>query len=244
MENKVLAVVANEEITERELNAFMQGLPPQQQAYASNPQFREQCLEQLVALYLFAKEGEAHNYEETEEFKRVIANAKKDILAQFMVRDVLRTADVSDAEMAAYYEENKAQFMTGETVSAKHILVDSKEKCEAVLEVIEGGVSFEEAAQVNSSCPSGQQGGDLGTFGRGQMVKEFEDAAFAAEIGAVVGPVQTQFGYHLIKVESKSEATVKSYDEVKDAIRKTMLQQKQNEVYEAKVQELKGKYMA
>lgn len=243
MENKVLAVVAGEEITERELSVFMQGLPSQQQAYASNPQFREQCLEQLVALHLFAKEGEACNYEETEEYKQVIANARKDILAQFMMRDVLRTAEVSEEEMKAYYEVNSAQFEKGATVNAKHILVDSEEKCKAVLEVIEGGVAFEEAAQANSTCPSGQKGGDLGTFGKGQMVKEFEEAAFAAEIGQVVGPVKTQFGYHLIKVEAKNEATVMAYEEVKDSIKKTLLQQKQNQVYAKKVVELKEKYM-
>lgn len=243
MENKVLAVVAGEEITERELSVFMQGLPSQQQAYASNPQFREQCLEQLVALHLFAKEGEACNYEETEEYKQVIANARKDILAQFMMRDVLRTAEVSEEEIKAYYEANSAQFEKDATVNAKHILVDSEEKCKAVLEVIEGGVAFEEAAQANSTCPSGQKGGDLGTFGKGQMVKEFEEAAFAAEIGQVVGPVKTQFGYHLIKVEAKNEATVMAYEEVKDSIKKTLLQQKQNQVYAKKVVELKEKYM-
>ena len=169
MENQVLAVVAGDEITERELNAFMQGLPPQQQAYVSNPQFREQCLEQLVSLYLFAKEGETCNYEETEEYKKVIANARKDILAQFMMRDVLREAAVSEEELKKYYEENQARFMSGETVKAKHILVDTEDKCKAVLEVIEGGVTFEEAAKTNSTCPSGQQGGDLGSFGKGSQ---------------------------------------------------------------------------
>lgn len=243
MENKVLVVVAGDEITERELSTFMQGLPPQQQAYASNPQFREQCLEQLVALHLFAKAGEAAGYEETEEYKKVIANARKDILAQFMMRDVLRTAEVSEEEMKAYYEANSAQFEKGATVHAKHILVDSEERCKAVLEVIEGGVAFEEAAQANSTCPSGQKGGDLGTFGKGQMVKEFEEAAFAAEIGQVVGPVKTQFGYHLIKVEAKNEATISAYEEVKDSIKKTLLQQKQNQVYAQKIVELKEKYM-
>ena len=120
------------------------------------------------------------------------------------MRETLKDVTVTDEEVAAYYEENKQQFTKGETVSAKHILVDSEEKCTSVLESITSGEkAFEDAAKEASTCPSGARGGDLGEFGKGQMVKEFEEAAFAAEIGHVVGPVKTQFGYHLIKVEDK-----------------------------------------
>ena len=74
-------------------------------------------------------------------------------------------------------------------------------------------------------------------------MKEFEDAAFAAEIGHVVGPVQTQFGYHLIKVEKKNEAETIAFEDVKEAIRSNLMQQKQGEAYSAKVAELKEKYV-
>ena len=131
-----------------------------------------------------------------------------------------------------------------ETVRAKHILTDSKEKCDAILAAIQSGeTSFEDAAKEKSTCPSGTKGGDLGEFGKGQMVKEFEDAAFTAEIGAIVGPVQTQFGYHLIKVEEKKDAAVADFEEVKNSIRNQLLQQRQNKVYSDKVKELREKYV-
>ena len=95
----------------------------------------------------------------------------------------------------------------------------------------------------SSTCPSKTQGGDLGEFGKGQMVKEFEEAAFAAEVGAIVGPVQTQFGYHLIKVEGKSEAGVMAFEEVANQIYGVLVSQKQNEAYNAKFNELKEKYV-
>jgi len=87
--------------------------------------------------------------------------------------------------------------------SARHILVSSEEKCLALKEEIEAGLDFAEAAKNNSSCPSSAQGGDLGEFGPGQMVKEFDEVVFSADIGAVEGPVKTQFGYHLLEVTAR-----------------------------------------
>ena len=228
---EVVAVVAGEEITQEEFNLFLQAVPREQQAYLANPQFRQQCLDQFIALRLYAKLGEELKLEETEEFQTMIANAKRDILAQIAMRETLKAASVSEEEAAAYYEENKEQ--------------DKKEeKCAEILAAIEKNEkSFEDAAKEFSTCPSGAKGGDLGAFGRGQMVKEFEDAAFSAEIGAVVGPVKTQFGYHLIKVEEKNEAQIASFDEAAASIRRILLQKKQKEVYDAKVAELRGKYM-
>lgn len=89
--------------------------------------------------------------------------------------------------------------------SARHILVDSKEKCEELKTRIEAGEDFADLAKEFSSCPSGKQGGDLGEFGPGQMVKEFDEVVFSAEPNTVQGPVQTQFGYHLLEVTSRTE---------------------------------------
>ena len=89
--------------------------------------------------------------------------------------------------------------------SARHILVPTREACESLKTEIEAGADFAAVAKQHSQCPSGRQGGDLGEFGPGQMVREFDTVVFSAEIGKVVGPVQTQFGYHLIEVTSRTE---------------------------------------
>lgn len=91
------------------------------------------------------------------------------------------------------------------TAAARHILVDTEEQCEDLKTQIADGANFEDVAQAHSQCPSGKRGGELGTFGRGQMVKEFEDVVFSADVGVVQGPVQTQFGYHLIEVTERSD---------------------------------------
>ncbi|MDQ7005002.1 MAG: peptidylprolyl isomerase [Ghiorsea sp.] len=88
--------------------------------------------------------------------------------------------------------------------SARHLLVASEEKCLAVKAEIEAGLGFGAAAKKYSSCPSKAQGGDLGEFGPGQMVPEFDKVVFSADIGSIEGPVQTQFGYHLLEVTARS----------------------------------------
>ena len=91
------------------------------------------------------------------------------------------------------------------TASARHILVDSETECEQLKQEIAAGADFAEMARQHSSCPSGKQGGELGEFGRGQMVREFDEVVFSGELNTVHGPVKTQFGYHLIEITSRTE---------------------------------------
>ena len=88
--------------------------------------------------------------------------------------------------------------------TARHILVKSKEACEDLKKQIDGGADFGDLAKEHSECPSGKEGGSLGSFGPGQMVPEFDTVVFNEEVGAVHGPVQTSFGYHLIEITSRS----------------------------------------
>lgn len=88
--------------------------------------------------------------------------------------------------------------------SARHILVDSEAKCQQLKDEIEGGRDFADVARENSSCPSGKQGGDLGSFRPGQMVREFDEVVFSGDLNKVHGPVKTQFGYHLLEITDRS----------------------------------------
>ena len=88
---------------------------------------------------------------------------------------------------------------------ARHILVPSKEECLKLKEQIDSGSDFAELAKEHSKCPSGKDGGDLGEFSPGQMVKEFDQVVFNDEVGKAHGPVQTQFGYHLIEITSRTD---------------------------------------
>lgn len=88
--------------------------------------------------------------------------------------------------------------------AARHILVDSEAKCQQLKQEIESGKDFADVAKTHSTCPSGRSGGDLGEFGRGQMVKEFDEVVFTGELNTVHGPVKTQFGYHLLEITKRT----------------------------------------
>lgn len=89
--------------------------------------------------------------------------------------------------------------------TARHILVPSEADCKTLKKMIENGEDFGEVAKAHSKCPSGKQGGALGEFGPGQMVREFDEVVFSGEVGKVLGPVKTQFGYHLIEITSRTD---------------------------------------
>jgi peptidyl-prolyl cis-trans isomerase C len=244
MSQEILAVAAGHEITTEEYQKFLQRLPQEQQAYMANPQMREQLLTQIMDFHLFAKLGADEKLDETEDFKKLMDDMKTELLSQMAISNLIKDITVSEDEIKEYYDSHSAQFHKGPQANAKHILVDEEEKCQNILaEINAGDKTFEAAAQEYSTCPSKAQGGDLGTFGRGQMVPEFDKAVFEAEeLGKVIGPVKTQFGYHLIKVEKLMEESTATLEEVSDQIRNQVLGAKQNQVYTEKVAELAERY--
>lgn len=168
---------------------------------------------------------------------------ENELASHMAATSVIDKVTLTDEEVAAYFQAHKAQFAAGAQVRAKHILVDSEDKAKKVeQEIASGSKSFEDAAKEYSSCPSKEKGGDLGFFGKGQMVPEFEKAAFEAEIGTLTGPVKTQFGYHLIRVEDKKEETPADFESIKGQLYENLLQQKKQAAYMEAIKELEKKY--
>ena len=143
------------------------------------------------------------------------------------VVDALREeVEVSDADVEAYYNENQAQFESPEQVCARHILVATEEEAQSISQELEGGADFATLAQERSTdTGSGAQGGDLGCFTQDRMVAPFAEAAFGAPVDEVVGPVQTQFGYHLIKVYERRPAGAQPLSEVQEGVRQQLQEQ-------------------
>lgn len=242
MNNQVLAKVNGRDIRESDIQAAISKFPRDKQSYLSTPQGRNQLVEQLISFELFYNYGKDSGLDQSEEFIERLEILKRETLTQVAIEKVISEATVTDKEVEDYYNANKDMFRAGETVVASHILVDSEELATEVIEKIKGGLSFKDAAAEYSSCPSSAQGGNLGQFGRGQMVPEFEESAFSLELGVLSEPVKTQFGYHLIIVDSKQEAEVAEFDKVKSMIKTQLLQERQNFKYMSFTEELKKKY--
>ncbi|MBQ9161926.1 MAG: peptidylprolyl isomerase [Clostridia bacterium] len=162
---------------------------------------------------------------------------------EYAIAKTVQNVKLSEDEVRAYYNENADEFAGQETVNASHILVDSEDKANEILAKINAGeITFEDAAREFSSCPSKANGGNLGDFGRGQMVPEFDTACFGMQVGELSGPVKTQFGYHLIKLNAQNEAKPLSYNEVRDQLYAKLYQEKQQAAYQSKINQLKILY--
>lgn len=241
--DKILANVGPLTVKESEVDEFILSLGQRGQAY-NNPEGRKVILEQLIGNKLLLLDARANLLETEPEFKAELARMKENLLVNYAGSKILSQVKVTDDEVKAYYEENKARLGGGETVNASHILVDSEEKALAILADIKAGkVTFEEAAAEHSSCPSGQRGGNLGDFGRGQMVPEFDTAVFEMEVGEITeAPVKTQFGYHLIKLNSKNVEATPTFEEVEGQLREMLLNDKRRRAYESRINQLKILY--
>jgi len=160
---------------------------------------------------------------------------------------------VSDEDARKFYDESPQNFQHPEQVQASHILIKvdqnadeatrkaAKAKCEDLLKKVKAGGDFAALAKENSDCPSKEKGGDLGMFEKGKMVKPFEDAAFAMKVGDVSDIVETQFGYHIIKLTNKQEARTDSFADVKPKIVQYLKGRQMNQFVETLRKELKDK---
>jgi peptidyl-prolyl cis-trans isomerase C len=194
-----------------------------------------------------------------ESFKAMIAAqgqsfdvVKEQIKKTLGYEKLLGTVEVNDAEAKAFYDENKEDFNKPEQVKASHILIKvaptatteekaaAKAKIDGLLKQVKAGGDFAALAKENSDCPSKERGGDLGFFEKSAMVKEFADAAFSMKVGQISDVVETQFGYHIIKVTDRKEGGLTPFDKAKTDIVKQLQDKKKGEIFKQLIDKLKA----
>lgn len=212
----VLATVNGTEITLGHVILMLNRLPEQIQG-APDEQLFPGLVEQLVDQTLLAGQTSADAEEDPLEVRLLLENERRAALAMIGIRDRIE-GPTDEAELQAAYDAAFADFEPQPEFKASHILVETEEKAAELLAEIEGGADFAETARSASTGPSAPSGGDLGWFGPGQMVPAFDEAVQTMEPETVAGPVQTQFGWHLIRLEEKRMSTAPTLDQVRDEL--------------------------
>jgi parvulin-like peptidyl-prolyl isomerase len=231
----VIITIGSVKVTKSEYETFINALPPQIQTEAKGPN-KKKVAEQYAELRMMAEEARKRKIDQTAATKAQISFQIDQMLAQILFRDLQATVKVDDAAVQKYYDAHKNEY---EEVKARHILVrfkdsrvplregqkelsddEAKAKAGELKKKLDAGADFATLAKAESDdTGTGAQGGDLGQFGRGQMVPEFDAAVFTQPIGKVGDPVRSAFGYHLIKVEERKS---KALPEMKDQIEKQL----------------------
>jgi len=192
---------------------------------AVRPDDRNRILLQFVIENeLMAGAGEKENLDETDTFdKRVAYHRRRALRDAYFDKNV--TGGVTEAEAKKVFEDNIAKVKPEQEIKARHILVDTEDEAKAVKAELDGGADFAKLA-AEKSKDKNAEGGDLGYFTRGQMLKPFEDAAFALDVGQISDPVKTSFGWHIIEVQEKRDQKLPTFEDVKDPIMSQLVMRK------------------
>ena len=227
----IVAKVNGAVITEGDL-AFAEreiGANLNQAQISDASQRRRVLIEFLVENQLLAEAAAKTQIPGSATFAGRMAYWKRRALREAYFEKSIQSA-ITDAEAKAFYDAEAAKAKGGGQIRARHILVKTEEKAKEIYEMIAHDGDFVELAKKHSTGPSGPNGGDLGYFGKGQMVPEFSKAAFALKVGEVSPPVKTQFGWHLIKLEDRRESSMPPYAQLKPRIVEHLARQKTREI--------------
>ena len=225
-DDKVVATVGGKPITEADLK-LAEGELDQQFARLTPEQRRAAALSAIIEIRIMADKATADGLDKDAEFQRRMAFLNQRALhAAVIEKDI--ASQITDEVVRSRYDTEIAAAKPANEVKARHILVKTKEEADAVIKQLDEGGDFEAIAKEKSTdAGSGANGGDLGYFGPGQMVPEFETAAFALDVGAYTKePVQSQFGFHVIKVEDKRSQQPPAFDQVKEQVRSLVFRDK------------------
>ena len=221
----ILVTVNGKNITKQDAQELVAAQAPQLNYETLPPQQQTMILDRLIEKELFTELAAKEGIDKKPEFKRNMEKIKNELLVNMWMKEQMDNVVISDSEAKEFYEKNKDKFIGKATMHARHILVKDEKSAKEIIDTLKplkGEAlknKFIELAKTKSTGPSGPKGGDLGTFTKGQMVPAFSKAAWALNKGEITTkPVKTQFGYHVIYLEDKSDAKPVSYESVKENI--------------------------
>ncbi|MFZ2957839.1 MAG: peptidyl-prolyl cis-trans isomerase [Candidatus Ozemobacteraceae bacterium] len=233
--DKALCTIGTETIKVSAIMGDLERIPPFFRAQLIEDFVHQFCDREVVKRFVEKKFDEL-----SKTYPEAAKSARKRVGIKALIDErIAKTTTVSDDEIKEHYTKNLQQFNKPAQTRAHHILVETEEKAKEILAKLEKNEKFEDLAKAESKCPSGKEGGDLGFFGEGQMVPEFDNVTKTAELNKVVGPVKTKFGFHLIRVDERKPAGTVALEEVKEKIKAQILPERQKAAFEALLAELR-----
>lgn len=242
--NPVLAKAGKAEITKEDFFREFNRVPEWAKGRFQTEEGKKQFLEEIIKKELIYQDAKKKGLQRDEKLKAEVEELEKMTLIKAVLeKEVEEKARLDPKEVREFYDKHPDEFRIGSEVRASHILVDSEEDAKNILQRIQRGESFSVLAEKFSrDKASAKNGGDLGFFGRGRMVPEFERVAFSLKAGEVSNPVRTRFGYHIIKVTDRKEGKLGDFEEVKDAIARRVAMEKQKDIFDSFIGKLKKEY--
>lgn len=239
---EILAKVNNKVITVSDFNNRLSIIPKEVLEYYKSKEGREKLLNDLVEETALLDEVDNLKIEQTPEAKKELELARKQVLIMLLVKkEVESKINITEGEIKDFYDKNKIYFKKPDTIKVSHILLKTQKEAEEILNMLKAGKNFETLAKEKSTCPSAKAGGDLGWVEKGQMVKEFDDAAFLLNEGQISSIIKTKFGYHVIKVFKKIIGQYAPLKEVKSQIIDELKDQKKEKMIIYYKEDLKKK---
>jgi len=230
-----VARVGDEVITRGDLGQILSQIPVQYRSRYSSAQGMKELVDRLIDMKMLAWEARKQGLNERPDMKMKLNNMIDQVLAHELENEIKKNLKIGEQDIETYYKEHQDSYNNPVKVKASHILVESKDEAESILQALRGGADFAELAKEKSKCPSAAKGGDLGWFEKGKMDPAFEKAAFDLKKGELSDVVKSSFGYHLIKMENIRPARTKTLDQARKSIERTL----ERDLLETQVSDLK-----
>jgi peptidyl-prolyl cis-trans isomerase C len=241
-EGQVVATIDGDKITLAEFNSELDKIPMNMKMLVASQSGKKNFLDRLIVQRLLLREAKKENIEKSKEFQEKLAEFKDQLTIQtLLAKKVMADPKFSDEELQKFYDANKEQFKKEREIQTRQIVVKTEQEARELQARVAKGEDFAELAKRYSLDPSAKaNGGDIGYHPKGTLIPEYEQAAFKlTRIGQVSPPVKTQLGYHIIKLEGIKPPAYVPFAEVKDFIRQKLVQEKQAEMVQKYIEDLK-----
>ena len=241
-DSKVLVTINEDKITMTEFNKELDKIPMNMKMMVATESGKKNFLDRLIIKKLLLKEAEKNNIEQDKEFQNRLTEIKEQLVIESLLKKKLTSgANITDEALQKYYDDNKEKFRKEREINTRHIILKSPEEAKQVKDKLAAGEDFTELAKKYSIDPNAKvSGGEVGFHPKGTLLPEYEAAAFKlTKVGQISPVTKTQFGYHIIRLEGVKPPQYVPFAEVKEFIKQQLVQEKQKEVLDKYIEDLK-----